>query len=104
MLGAASSRTDCAFAGTHLVCLALLALSGNRWAHIARALGLEAYGVASDARPYARQPYYTAREIVARCKDLLYTLWQPLPTYLGTVIPVSGTGNAAIECGWYPLV
>lgn len=72
--------------------------------YIARALGLEAYGVASDARPYARQPYYTAREIVARCKDFLYTLWQPLPTYLGTVIPVSGKGNAAIECGWYPLV
>ena len=49
MLGAASSRTDCAFAGTHLVCLALLALSGNRWAHIARALGLWAAAFACQA-------------------------------------------------------
>ena len=72
--------------------------------YIARALGLDAYGVASDARSYARQPYYTAREIVARCKDFLYTLFQPEPTYLGTVIPITGNGNVTNQLPCYPLV
>lgn len=72
--------------------------------YIARALGLDAYGVASDARSYARQPYYTVREIVARCKDFLYTLFQPEPTYLGTVIPITGNGNVTNQLPCYPLV
>ena len=62
--------------------------------YIADRLGLEAYGVASDARSYARQPLYTLREIVARCKDFFYTVAEPEPTYLGRVIPVSGDGDA----------
>ena len=61
--------------------------------YIADRLGLEAYGVASDARGYARQPIYTAREIAARCKDFFYTVAEPKPTYLGRVIPVSGNGD-----------
>ena len=62
--------------------------------YIADRLGLEAYGVASDARSYARQPLYTLREIAARCKDFFYTVAEPEPTYLGRVIPVSGDGDA----------
>jgi vancomycin permeability regulator SanA len=59
----------------------------------ARALGLEAYGVAVEDRGYAGQRYYDAREILARAKDFCYALLQPKPTYLGEAIPVSGNGD-----------
>jgi len=61
--------------------------------YIAKALGIEAYGVASDARQYAYQPYYSVREVIARCKDFVYTVFEPKPTYLGEIIPVSGNGS-----------
>jgi vancomycin permeability regulator SanA len=38
-------------------------------------------------------PYFTAREILARCKDFLYTIFMPLPTYLGEEIPITANGN-----------
>jgi vancomycin permeability regulator SanA len=33
------------------------------------------------------------RELLARPKDMLYTIVMPKPTYLGDAIPVSGDGN-----------
>ena len=59
----------------------------------ARALGLEAYGVASDPRAYAGQLLRDAREMLARAKDYIYCLFKPLPTFLGEVIPVGGNGD-----------
>ena len=59
----------------------------------ARALGLEAYGVASNPRSYAGQTYRDIREILARNKDFVYSIIQPEPTYLGEAIPVQGNGN-----------
>lgn len=59
----------------------------------AKKLGLEAYGVSSDLHDYAGQTYRDAREVLARCKDFLYTLFKPEPTYLGEAIPVAGDGN-----------
>lgn len=41
--------------------------------YIAQKLGLDAYGVSADLRTYRGQAKYSAREIVARCKDVLYT-------------------------------
>ncbi|MGN1098462.1 MAG: vancomycin high temperature exclusion protein [Clostridia bacterium] len=61
--------------------------------YIANALGLEAYGVASDPREYAGQFYREVREILARDKDFLKCIFKPKPTYLGETIPVSGDGN-----------
>ncbi|MDL2217132.1 YdcF family protein [Christensenellaceae bacterium OttesenSCG-928-M15] len=61
--------------------------------YIARSLGLEAYGVASDLRPYGGQKYFELREMAARVKDFFYTILRPDPTYLGEAIPVSGDGN-----------
>ena len=61
--------------------------------YVAGQLGLDAYGVASDLRSYAGLPRFEAREILARCKDFFYTIFQPLPTYLGAQIPISGDGN-----------
>ncbi len=61
--------------------------------YIARALGLEAWGVAADLRPYAGQGYYDLREILARTKDFFLCLLKPGPTYLGEAIPVTGDGD-----------
>lgn len=61
--------------------------------YIARRLGLEAYGVSSDYRAYAGQPIREFREVLARLKDAVTTVFWPEPTYLGEVIPVSGDGN-----------
>ena len=62
--------------------------------YVARALGLDAYGVASDLGDYAGMPRFEAREIFARAKDFFYAIIQPLPTYLGDVIPLTGDASA----------
>lgn len=59
----------------------------------ARALGLEAYGVASNPRSYGGQLYRDIREVLARNKDFIYSIIKPEPTYLGEAIPVQGNGN-----------
>lgn len=61
--------------------------------YIADKLGLEAYGVAADGDNYGGQTYREIREILARVKDAVYTVFKPKPTYLGDVIPVSGNGD-----------
>lgn len=65
-----------------------------RAVYIAEKLGIEAYGVSSDYRTYIGQFNREIREILARCKDFVKTIFKPEPTYLGEVIPVSGDGNA----------
>ena len=62
--------------------------------YVARALGLNAYGLTSDRGTYAGMARFEAREILARMKDFFYAIFQPLPTYLGDVIPIAGNGNA----------
>ena len=61
--------------------------------YIAKALGLDAYGVASDPRDYAGQALRELREMLARPKDVLSCIFKPLPKYLGDVIPVAGNGD-----------
>ena len=65
-----------------------------RTLYIAEKLGVEAYGVPSDYRAYWGQSQRDVREILARCKDFVKTIFKPQPTFLGDVIPVSGDGNA----------
>ena len=60
---------------------------------IARQMGLEAYGVASDYRSYVGQTSREIREILARVKDFGMTVFWPEPTYLGDFIPISGSGE-----------
>jgi vancomycin permeability regulator SanA len=67
--------------------------------YIARALGLEAYGVASDYRGFARQPLLSAREFAARIKDFGMCLLRPKPTYLGDKIPLSLSGDVTNDAG-----
>ena len=62
----------------------------------ARKLGLDAYGVAADGQyNYAldMRLYNNLRESLARCKDIIWCIAQPEPTYLGEVIPISASGN-----------
>ncbi len=62
---------------------------------IARALGLEAYGVPSDLHDYGTaMTGYELRETVARNKDFWLTIVKPQPTFLGEAIPVLGDGGA----------
>lgn len=60
----------------------------------ARALGLDAYGVAAEDVAYLGQTFRDVREILARNKDWFYCLFRPEPTFLGEAIPVFGDGNA----------
>ena len=61
--------------------------------YIAQAMGMDAYGVPSSAEQYGGQLGRDMRELLARPKDLLYTMIKPKPKYLGEAIPVSGNGN-----------
>lgn len=61
--------------------------------HDARALGLDAWGVAAEDIAYRGQFLRDVREILARNKDVLYGLFQPEPTFLGEQIPITGDGN-----------
>lgn len=63
---------------------------------IARKLGLDAYGVASDLHDYGPvMVSYELREMLARNKDFLMTeIIKPEPTFLGDAIPVFGDGGA----------
>lgn len=61
--------------------------------HNARAFGIEAVGISSDLRSYARQAYFDIREAAARVKDWAWCIAKVPPTYLGEAIPIFGDGN-----------
>lgn len=63
---------------------------------IARELGLEAFGIASDQRNYGEvMTIYRLREVAARNKDFFTAKFlKPQPTFLGETIPVTGDGRA----------
>lgn len=56
--------------------------------YVAEKLGLEAVGVSADLNVYAGQSYRDLREVLARNKDFIYTIFMPKPTYLGEQIPI----------------
>lgn len=61
--------------------------------YVAKSLGIEAYGVSADLRTYAGQTKRDVREILARIKDLAYTVFKPEPTYLGDPISLQDSGD-----------
>ncbi len=65
--------------------------------YVADALGLDAVGVSADLRTYYGQSLRETRELAARVKDFLYTIFKPLPTYLGS--PIDLTGDGAVTNG-----
>ena len=62
--------------------------------YIAGALGVDAVGVSADIRTYRGQIMREVREILARNKDFIYTVFKPEPTYLGEKLPLyTGAGG-----------
>ena len=60
--------------------------------YIARRLGIDAYGVASDRREYELMDKYKKRELLAQLKDFIYVnILKPKPKFLGEVIPVNNS-------------
>ncbi len=64
-----------------------------RAVYIARSLGLDAYGVASDYHTYVGQITRDIREVAARVKDFFAAIIKPLPKYLGDAISIEGSGD-----------
>ena len=61
--------------------------------YIAKKLELDAVGVSATLRDYSGSVKFELREILARDKDFVKTMFMPEPTYLGDTIPVFGDGN-----------
>ena len=61
--------------------------------YIANALGIDAYGVSADLRTYSGQTKRDIREVLARVKDVGYSIFKPDPTYLGEPISLDGSGD-----------
>lgn len=61
--------------------------------HIARSLGMEAYGVDADLVWYSGGDGREMREVLARVKDAVTCIFRPEPTYLGEQIPIWGDGS-----------
>lgn len=61
--------------------------------YIAKSLGIDAYGYASNLRDYSGQSKREVREILARDKDFIKCIFKPNPKFLGDEIPVSGNGD-----------
>ncbi len=62
----------------------------------ARKLGLDAYGVEADGQydyHITVRAYNNFREALARCKDFVWCIMKPEPTFLGEVIPISASGE-----------
>jgi len=65
--------------------------------YICNNLGIDSIGVDSDYRFYYGQTLRDLREIAARCKDFVKCIFEPEPTFLGEVIPVSGDGTITCD-------
>ena len=61
--------------------------------YIANELGIDAYGCPSARYNYSGQTSRDIREVVARCKDFVTTIFKPEPTYLGDAIDIGGSGD-----------
>lgn len=60
---------------------------------IADEIGIDAISVNSDPRCYRGQFMRELREIIARVKDVFYTIFRIKPTYLGEPVDLSGNGT-----------
>ncbi len=65
----------------------------SRALYIAERLGIEAYGVPSDLNSYRMQTSRDIREVLARNKDFLASLFKVKPKYLGEKIDLTGDGR-----------
>ena len=62
--------------------------------YIAKQLKLDAVGVSATLRDYSGSVKFEIREILARDKDFVKSIFKPEPKYLGNTISVFDDGNA----------
>lgn len=61
--------------------------------YIANKLGIESFGIKSDARIYTKMPYHFVRECLARCKNFFKCALKAKPKYLGEKISLNQSGD-----------
>ncbi len=61
--------------------------------YLAESMGIDCIGLSADLNKYRNQESRELREIVARSKDFLSSIFKPKPKYLGDKISVFGDGN-----------
>lgn len=61
--------------------------------YISKMLGVDAVGVSATKRHYAGEIKFELREILARDKDFVKTIFKPEPKYLGDTISVFESGD-----------
>ncbi len=59
--------------------------------------GIDACGVIATGHTFTAQSYYSFREYFARCKDVLFGIFKPHPTYLGETIDITGNGEVTLD-------
>lgn len=70
----------------------------KRAVYVARSLGMEAYGVASDQRAYLNMDKFKVREFLARNKDFVFArIVKPKPAILGDKVPITGDGRTTAK-------
>ncbi len=70
-----------------------------RSVYIARKLGLDAYGVATDDFKYHNQTKRDIREIFAVDKDFIWSMFKFDPVFLGEKIPLDQSGDVTNDLG-----
>ena len=61
--------------------------------YIAESLGVEAYGVSTDYRPYEGHIRRNVREVFARCKDIAMTIFKPEASKIDEKISLDSDGD-----------
>ncbi|SCW40732.1 protein SanA, affects membrane permeability for vancomycin [Ruminococcaceae bacterium YRB3002] len=62
-----------------------------------RAFGIDCKGVRAIQGNYIVKPYNYVRESIARCKDLIWCIFKPAPTYRGPAIDIHGNGEVTLD-------
>ena len=62
-----------------------------------RAFGIECRGVRAVQGGYTIHPWNYVRESIARCKDLIWCIIKPAPTYGGDAIDIHGNGEVTLD-------
>ncbi len=63
----------------------------------ARSLGIDADGTIAVGHRFMSQLIWDIREYAGRCKDFLWCIFKPLPTYLGKKIDITGNGEVTLD-------
>lgn len=79
--------------GAERIVVATQAYHLYRALYAAHGLGLEAVGVPSDYRAYAKQAQYDVREVPARTKDFFKTMFKVPSTFVGDPISLDQSGD-----------